>query len=408
LKTKVFLIGIGVGNRDTLTVGALNVLQGCDCIIGARRMLNCFEDLPCEKYAAVAPDEIADHISAHPQNQAVAVVFSGDIGFYSGAKKLYSLLEGYEVETISGISSVAYFCAKLHTAWDDAYLVSVHGRECSVLGTVMTHAKTFFLTGGTYCVCDICRTLCEYGLGEVSVSVGERLSYADERIVTASAREFTQAEFDDLSVMVVMNPAPLVRACVTHGMEDSEFIRSSEPPVIPMTKSEVRSVSLSKLKLADHHIVYDIGAGTGSVAVETALQVQNGSVYAIEKNAAALELIEQNKAKFGLHHLTVVSGLAPEALEKLPPPDRAFIGGSCGNMEAIFAALLTKNSKVRVVVNAIALETVSEALACFHKFAFVEVDIVQISVSKAKIIGGYSMMMGQNPVFVISGQGAGL
>nr|WP_319487719.1 precorrin-6y C5,15-methyltransferase (decarboxylating) subunit CbiE [uncultured Caproiciproducens sp.] len=408
MKTKVFLIGIGMGNRDTLTIGALNALQNCDRIIGAQRMLDCFEDINCEKLVAVLPDDIAAHIAAHPQDKTAAVVFSGDIGFYSGAKKLYTLLNGYEVETIGGISSVSYFCAQLHTSWDDAYLVSAHGRECGVLGAVMTHAKTFFLTGGTHCVRNICRTLCENGLGEVSVSVGERLSYADERIVMATAGELVKAEFDDLSVMLVVNPAPLMQTCVTHGMEDGEFIRSSESPVIPMTKSEVRSVSLSKLRLEDQHIIYDIGAGTGSVAVEAALQVQNGFVYAIEKNAAALKLIEQNKAKFGLHHLTAVSGIAPQALAELPPPDRAFIGGSCGNMEAILAALLAKNPRVRVVVNAIALETVGETLACFHKFGLTGVDIAQISVSKAKAVSNYSMMTGQNPVFVISGQGAGL
>lgn len=409
-KTKVYLVGIGLGNRDTLTLGAWEILQRCDRLIGARRMLECFPDLVCPKIEAVQPEKIAAELAAHPEEEA-AVVLSGDVGFYSGAKKLYEHLAGFQVETVSGLSSVAYFCGKLRTSWEDVCLASTHGRDCNVTGLVRNHAKTFFLTGGDWQVGDICRALAEDGLGDVKISVGQRLSYPDEKIVTDTAAALAglpAEEFHSLAVVLAENPSPFTVEYAVHGMEDSCFTRSGpDQRTVPMTKSEVRAVSLSKLRLKEHSVVYDIGAGTGSVAVEAAFRARYGTVYAIEKNPNALELLEENQTKFNLSHLKIVSGTAPDALEELPAPDCAFIGGSSGSMDGIIRLLLRKNPGIRLVVNAIALETISETLDSFRQNGITDVDIAQVSVAKSRPVGGYSMMMGQNPVYVLSGTGAG-
>lgn len=122
----------------------------------------------------------------------------------------------------------------------------------------------------------------------------------------------------------------------------------------------------------------------------------------IEKKDEAIDLLEQNKRKFGTDNLEIIKGLAPEALEGLPAPTHAFIGGSSGNLKEILEVLLEQNPRVRVVINAIALETVAEAMQCLKSMAFTDVDIAQISVAKGKKLGSYEMMMGQNPVYIFS------
>ena len=136
-----------------------------------------------------------------------------------------------------------------------------------------------------------------------------------------------------------------------------------------MTKAEVRTVSLAKLKLSKDAVCYDIGAGTGSVSVEMALRASEGEVYAIEKKEDALALLAQNKKKFALDHMYIIPGTAPEALEELPVPTHAFIGGSSGNMKEIVELLIKKNLQVRIVINCITLETVGEALGCIRELA---------------------------------------
>ena len=185
---------------------------------------------------------------------------------------------------------------------------------------------------------------------------------------------------------------------MTHGLEDEAFLRDK----VPMTKSEVRSISLSKLQLTEDAVVYDVGAGTGSVSIEIALQAAEGEVYAIEKKEEAAALLEKNKRKFAADHLHIIRGLAPEALADLPAPTHVFIGGSSGNLKEILEAVLAKNPHVRIVINAIALETVAEALDCLKTLPVKETDVAAVSVAKAKELGRYHMMMGQNPVYVIS------
>ena len=174
-----------------------------------------------------------------------------------------------------------------------------------------------------------------------------------------------------------------------------------------MTKEEVRTISLSKLRLCAHHVLWDVGAGTGSVSVEGGLALPAGRVYAIEKKADALELLRRNKEQFGVSNLHVVPGTAPEVLDGLPAPDRVFLGGTSGDMEAILCVVFEKNPAARVVVNAITLETLAEAVRCFRTLGLSGVDVLQVAVTKTREVGRYHMMNAQNPVWIISGAGRG-
>lgn len=171
-----------------------------------------------------------------------------------------------------------------------------------------------------------------------------------------------------------------------------------------MTKEEVRSVSLSKLRLTEDSICYDVGAGTGSVSVEMALRADQGQVFAIEKKEEAAALLEENKQKFAVDNLEIIKGEAPQALENLPAPTHAFIGGSSGNLKEIVALLLGKNPQVRIVINCITLETISEALDVLKEYDFQQREVVQLAASRSKEISRYHLMMGENPIYIITCQ----
>jgi len=330
----------------------------------------------------------------------MAVLFSGDTGFFSGAQPLAQLLEGYEVAILPGISSLSYFCAKIQIPWQNVKIVSAHGRDHNAIGEVMANRQTFILTGGTNSPSDIIRGLCERGLSDARITVGSRLSYEDESIVKGSAQEFLGIDFPSLTVMLVDNPSPVAREYGSAGISDDLFIRDK----VPMTKEEIRTLVVSKLKLRRGDIVWDVGAGTGSVSVECALATPDGEVYAIERNAEAVELIHQNAEKFDAGNIRVVPGTAPDVLYDLPPPHRLFIGGSSGNMRDIISAALDKNKNLRIVATAVSLETMGELLRLTEIFPITDVEIVQIAVTRTRRLGAYTMPDSQNPVWIYSGE----
>lgn len=234
---KVYLIGVGMGNPATLTGQALEAIGDSPVLVGAPRLLEPWgAEHDCVPLIAAA--DIAAYVDKAPRGP-VGVLLSGDTGFYSGAKGLWPLLGNHEVITIPGISSLSYFCARLQTTWQDARLVSAHGRSHNAVGEIQRSAKVFALTGGATKAEDICRALAERGLGQVRVSVGERLSYADERIVTGTAAELAGETFADLSVLLAVNPDPVVRPWNGSGLPDGAFLRGD----VPMTKEEVRALA---------------------------------------------------------------------------------------------------------------------------------------------------------------------
>ena len=398
-----YLVGIGMGTPDHLTGEARAAFEKADCILGSGRMLDFFQNTGKPLFDAYDPAKMLAYVQEHPEHRTIAVALSGDVGFYSGARRLISAFgnAGIRTELITGISSVTYFCSRLQIPWEDVKLMSIHGRRENLIAAVRTHFRTFTLLGGRDNVASLCEKLEKYGFENVKLYIGERLHYPEERITEGTPAELNKKAFDSLCVAIIENPSYMsgLRSCIP----DEEFQRGDAP----MTKSEVRSLSVAKLNLNRDSIAWDIGAGTGSVTIEMALAAADGEVYAIEKKPAAAALIEENARRFGTPNVEVHVGTAPEALTDLPAPTHAFIGGSSGNMKEILQLLLAKNPQVRVVINAITLETVAEANSCFKELGFTDVDITQIQAAKAKKVGPYEMMMGQNPVYIFAGTGKG-
>ncbi len=395
---QVILASLGGGCPETMTAECAAALKRAGCILGAKRLL---ENLPqgCteNRVAAVKPQELLDAILG--RRDGCVVVYSGDAGFYSGARGLLPLLREHNIpaRVLPGISSVQLLSARLGRPWQDWELVSAHGTECNAAAAVSKGKPAFFLTGGTLGPGEICQRLTGAGLGSLKVTVGENLSYPDEKITCGTAEELAGQAFPSLSVLLAEAAPRLERRCP--GLPDEAFLRGTAP----MTKQEVRAAALSKLAVGPSDVLWDVGAGTGSVSVELALAAPEGQVFAVECEQDACALIRDNRQKFSAWNLQIVEGRAPQALADLPAPDAVFVGGTKGGMEEIIDLALAKNKNARVCVSAIAVETLSAAVAALTKHGL-EANVTQIAVSRTRPAGKLHLLMANNPTFLIMGE----
>ena len=414
-KGQLYIIGAGMGDPSTLTVEAREAIDGADLIVGAERILAPFRD----GKRCIAAGRTGDILQALEREcgepaavRTVAVLMSGDSGFFSGTKQLTAALgtshggiwepcEGrrYTVAVLPGVSSLSYFCARIGRSWENVKIVNLHGAQENLWLAVLTHEKVFAVTGGD--VQGQLAMLAARGMGGVHGFVGEWLSYESERIRQGTAAQLAEYAYDNPAVLYLENPQAVGRNLT--GLPDDSFARGQTP----MTKAEVRAVVMSRLRVREREIVYDIGAGTGSVSVELALAAPGGMVFSVERNGGALKLCKLNKERFSLHNMKIVEGEAPEALRALPAPDAAFIGGSGGRLEEIIACLREKNPAVRLVVNAVTLESAGRALTALESGGFLDVEASQIQVNRLRRVGGSHMADARNPVTVISARGEG-
>ena len=395
----VTLIGMGSGQPENLTLQGLAALRQADLILGARRLLavlpaGCTEN----RAAAYRPDEVAELLQTSGAENAV-LVYSGDTGFYSGASSMMEKLEalGVRARVLPGLSSIQLLAAALGRPWQGWNLVSAHGRICDPVAECMQGRPTFFLTGGSEDPATLCAQLAAEGFGDVQAVVGQCLGTPEEKLFRGSVKELAAGRFNSLSVLLVEAVEGLPRRAP--GLPDEAFERGD----VPMTKQEVRAAVLAKLAVRPEDILWDVGAGTGSVSVELALAAPRGRVYAVECRPEGCALIKANREKFRTRNLVLVEGLAPAALSDLPAPDAVFIGGSKGSLAAIVDAALDKNPDARICVSAIALETLSAAVTALTAKGRT-VQVSQIAVSRAKAVGGLHLMMAQNPIYLITGE----
>lgn len=398
---QVILAALGGGTPATWTAECCAALRAADVIIGSGRLLAALPaEYPARRAEAARPEAVLEALcTAQAAGAGRGVVaYSGDTGFYSGAQGLLPRLEqaGFAAQVLPGVSSVQLLAARLGRPWQDWNLVSAHGTACDAVAAVTQGRPAFFLTGGALGPAELCAQLTRAGLGGLAVTVGEELSYPEERISTGTAAQLAARTFAPLAVLLAeAAPQPARRA---PGWPDEAFVRGA----VPMTKQEVRAAALAKLAVRPGDTLWDVGAGTGSVSVELALAAPQGRVYAVECAPEACALVRQNREKFRAWNLEVVEGRAPEALAGLPAPDAVFIGGTKGELAAVVDAVLAQNPAARVCIAAIALETLAAAAAALAAHGL-EARVTQLAVSRAKAAGSLHLLLANNPVFLVTG-----
>lgn len=409
---EVSLIGIGMGPGQ-LTLEAKRELDRAELVFGAPRMLQKLaagrEQYPYYRAEDILPVLMEKRKHFRDGTLYAAILFSGDSGFHSGCGKIKSELNknGFlAVRVYPGISSVSCLAARVGVPWQDASLLSIHGRtgepdwQAELLETVRHREKTFLLLSDGQEIRHVGELLTRSGHGDCRIYCGVRLSYPDEKLCCVLASQASKFSEQGLCTCLIINPKVWAQKVVP-GISDDEFLRDR----VPMTKEEVREVSLCKLGLTENAVVYDVGSGTGSIAVECALRSCTVRVYAIERKKLALELLERNLDHFHLHNVIPVEGTAPEVLKNLEPPTHVFVGGSGGHMEEILRCVWDKNPNACVVVNAVSLETISEITQFVKKFPQLQgrslvTSAVQLQASRSRKIGDYHLLQAENPVMI--------
>lgn len=391
----LYIVGAGMGHISDLTEYAADIIKNADVVYGSTRLYEQYKVLNTN-ISAPKYSEIESVLEKETLKNTVLLV-SGDVLFYSIAKKIQEKFnEKYNIELVPGISSMQYFLSKLNIIDYNIKAVSMHGRNNSCLGPVSYNEYTFMLTGGDKKADNIINELYNAGLDYVYVYAGENLHSDEERIVSGKISDMLDYKFSSLTVLLIHNKEYVNPKT---NLRDNDFIRGKAP----MTKEDIRWLSACYLGIEDNDIVYDIGAGTGSCAIEFAGHAKDGLVYAVEKEDEAFELINTNKKNLKRHNVISIKGSAPEILINLPAPDKVFIGGSSKTMKDIFKIVYEKNNHVKITVTAITLETIAAATDAFKDYN-IEPDIVCINSAKSKKAGPYHMMMGNNPVYIITGR----
>ena len=420
-KRRLYLVGTGVGAPEAGTVEAQEAIAEAQVLFGAKTVLeNLRKTWPSVSAKTCVPiydsGEILQYLEEHQEIRTAAVAYSGDSGFYSGAA---SMLEAFrkgekdgtdacfDVRVICGISCVSWFAARVGIPWQNWKILSSHGRFCNVTGQVRRNRECFLLLAGAE---DLRRTgkmladAQEKGvLGALRLICGYELSRQEEEIRECTARELAETVKEGLYVLYIRHD-DADRTAVLPGLPDSAFVRGKAP----MTSSEIRALSLCRLGLTAKAVLWDVGAGTGSVSVEAALTCPEGKVLSVECKEEALALLEENRAKYCLQNMEIIAGYAPEALKDLPAPSHVFIGGSGGEIGEILRVVFGRNPEARVVVNCITAETLAALHTELGQMKVRDLQCTQVIVNREELLGRYHYLRAGNPVFIISFTGTGI
>lgn len=407
-KMNIILAGIGMGAPKGLTGEVSDAIESADILLGAKRLIEPYKPRMEKKPYYLGKDIVPYlenmFLQSAGKRYRVVVLFSGDSGCYSGCQALARCLHEAvaekrflaDIRILPGISSVSYLASCIGESYQDAAIMSMHGKLLPDLARrIQENEQTFLFMSGVKDMRKLGTALTEALMNDCIITAGYQLSYEDEEIRKLTPKECLSCEKEGLYICFIYNPHPKKRP-LTPGIADEEFIRGK----VPMTKKEIREVSICKLRLYPGAVVYDIGSGTGSVAVEMADMSPDIEVFALEQKPEAVELIEKNKEKFHLDNITVIKTKAPEGLMDLKMATHAFIGGSGGNMKEIIETLYQINPGMRIVINAVSIETLCEIKELLSSYPVCDTEFVQLQVSRVKELGNYHMMQAENPIFV--------
>ena len=426
--SRIYVLGVGPGGAGFVPPRTAELAGSCDLLIGGKRNLTLFANLTVEKREIGRDIEaLLDIVEACYRKRRVGILVSGDPGLYSLLVPLRRRFSAAELEVIPATSALQYLFARISLPWHDAFIFSLHGRPGETLApdlaeAVRRHAKVGLFTDGKNTPSRVCEMLLQQGVKECKVYIGENLSYPEEKLYAGSLDDCRYLSVEPLNVMVITNEFKKQEAgnkeqeggqkdkptCsnlswnyVVPGIPDELFCRGE----VPMTKEEIRSLSLSRLRLQAQHTVLDVGAGTGSVSVECALLLKEGKVIAVEKDQTALDLLEQNARRFNLDNIEIIHGSAPAALAKVERADRIFIGGTGGQMGAILTAcsLILADGGI-LVLNCILLESLASCMEQLKKLPFEKPQVISVAIARGQWLGEQTMLRPLNPVFIITAQ----
>ena len=397
------IIGMGLGPGD-LTAGHLDIINQADVLIAGQRLLDFFDDLPVQKKRIDRNlNEVIEFILSRKDSQSIVVLASGDPLFFGIGPRIVNAVGSDNVRIYPNVSSVAAAFARIKEPWGKATVISLHGRQNEIKLINCLHKKELVtvFTDPKRNPAWLAQHLIEKGLLNVKICVLESLGTPSEQVNWYRPDQAAEMNFSDPNLVIIKREPMALDSSFQPfvGMPDDWFDHGEGL----ITKSEIRAVTLSKLRLQSEHIIWDLGAGSGSVAVEAALMAKNGQVFAVEKKIDRINQIKSNKARFGTDNLKIIQAELPDGLAALPPPDRIFIGGGGQKLAKIIqAATAVLKPTGIVVVNTVLLTSVSQALETLKELGL-RTDMVQVQINRGREMPWGERLDAQNPVWIISG-----
>ncbi len=403
----VSVVGVGDDGCASLSSRAASAVARAQVLVGGERQLAFFPQFTGERLVLKGGLEgVLRKVAELSQEHTVCVLASGDPLFFGVGARVIEAVGAEHVEVIPAISSLQWAFARVGLSWDDAEVISLHGRSPEGLVSRLRYTrKAAILTDKENRPELLAARLLEYQQRGWDVWVCERLAGPGERIRRFSLEELAAAkEFDPLNLLVLQRGDPEWRPPSQIPYLPEEDFAKRMPKLGLITKREVRLLSLAALRLRRDSVVWDIGAGSGSVAIEAAMLAPQGKVFAIEVDPEGVRICEENVRALGVDHVRVIAGRAPEALTGLEAPDAVFVGGSKGSMapilELAFAALKPGG---RVVANAITLENVAEAYGAMRSLGL-EPEVTLVQISRGAPLARYLRYEALNPVHIFAAE----
>jgi precorrin-6Y C5,15-methyltransferase (decarboxylating) len=446
----VVLAGVGMG-KDDLSLRTLSWIRRAQVLVGSRRVIDYFTDHPAEKCVfGSSMERTLQEVLPQSEERRMLVLASGDPLFYGVGRRLVGLLGKERLTVLPNITSVQALFARMAEPWEDVRILSLHGRSSdNWLGELRRHTRLAVFTDPQHTPAWIARQLLDAGVTDRCLVVGEDLGSSNERVQTLSLKEASEAGFSPLNLTAILPSSFLhrsiarqQRACPTRAASSSDVNREVSPmseatshevsgtstvehlseaalPLLGLvdgafrhqagliTKMEVRAVVLAQLQLMADQVLWDVGAGSGSVAIEAARLAPLRYVAAMEKDPGRYEDLVANVTRFCCGAIRTVHGAAPEVLCDLPDPDRVFLGGTGGNLIAILQVVAERlRPGGRVVHTAVTLDTL-EQIRAFWRERAVDLSVTQLQVGRSVPIGDSLRLEALNPVFIVAVQGQG-
>lgn len=397
----VHVIGMGLGLKD-ITPAMAEIISQSDFLAGGPRLLDWLPEYKGGRLelSGGLPDWL-DAVERAAKTQKVAVLASGDPGFFGVAGAVIKRLGRSNVVVLPNISAMQAACAQLGFSWDKAALVSLHAdAEKSVAGlwhAMFNHDLVSVYTRPGMGPAEIALMLLNRGLGGWNMHVLENMGAIDERIGTYEIEQATGSEFSPLSVVLLERTQHPARLHL--GMSEDSYEHENSL----ITKAEVRTVALAKLELGPGMTLWDVGAGSGSLGLEASLLMPGGRIIALEQSDVRVEMIKANRSKFGVGMLEIIQGAAPEGLRDLSEPQRVFIGGGGKDLGAIIGAAADKLACDGIIVVSAVLQQSLETARTTLAEAGLIVDQTLLQISRDAPVAGQTMMKALNPVWLIRG-----
>ncbi|MGA2192974.1 MAG: precorrin-6y C5,15-methyltransferase (decarboxylating) subunit CbiE [Nitrospirota bacterium] len=401
----IHIIGVGIEGVKSLSESSLEKINNAKLIIGSERHLKQLPDIPESRKYSLKADlfKMVDVIKKR-RKADIVVLASGDPNLYGITNYLLRNFDKEDLTITPAVSSMQWAFALAKETWDDAEIVSAHGRGVDdVVKATLLREKVGVFTDEKNSPDKIASALMKSGIEDRKVYVCENLGIGEPKVYEGTLKEAALKRFSPMNVMIIKREKPEEIQTRTYsktiGIPDFQFLHREGM----ITKAEVRAIAISKLRPDRGNIMWDIGAGCGSVSIEAEPLLAPGKVFAVEKDPRQINFLKKNISRFMASNVEPITGEAPEALKPLPDPDLVFIGGSSGVLTDILQYVdgRLKPGK-RIVTNIITIESFVEVIEFMkaYDYAF---EITSASVSRSKELAQKLFMVAANPVSVIIG-----